>query len=99
VTSAAIAEPRRVVANMFAKGTAFAVEKGAAARDGDRRGPRAGGRLFGRFAFASSLAVVLAFATDLGLTIWTTRAWPARVRRPCGARDGDCGCGSLPRRW
>jgi O-antigen/teichoic acid export membrane protein len=33
-----------------------------------------GAKVFGRFAFASSLAVVLAFATDLGLTIWTTRA-------------------------
>jgi len=33
-----------------------------------------GSEVFGRFAFASSLAVVLAFATDLGLTTWTTRA-------------------------
>ena len=60
---------------MFAKGTAFAVEKGGAARlmvvIAGRMLGEAG---FGRFSFASSLAVVLAFATDLGLTIWTTRA-------------------------
>jgi len=74
VTSAAIAEPRRVVANMFAKGTAFAVEKGAQLAMVIVAGRALGEELFGRFAFASSLAVVLAFATDLGLTIWTTRA-------------------------
>ena len=29
---------------------------------------------FGRFSFATNLAVLLAFVTDLGLTTWTTRA-------------------------
>ena len=74
MTSAAIAQPRRVVANMVAKGTAFAVEKGAqlvlvvvAGRTLKEAG-------FGRFAFATNLAVLLAFVTDLGLTTWTTRA-------------------------
>ena len=41
--------------------------------------------VFGRFSFASSLAVVLAFATDLGLTIWTTRAL---ARNPETQRPG-----------
>ena len=74
MTSAAIAQPRRVVANMVAKGTAFAVEKGAqlvlvvvAGRTLKEAG-------FGRFSFATNLAVLLAFVTDLGLTTWTTRA-------------------------
>jgi len=70
----AIAAPRRVIANMFAKGTAFAVEKGAQLAMVVIAGRLLGAEVFGRFAFASSLAVVLAFATDLGLTIWTTRA-------------------------
>ena len=74
MTSAAIAQPRRVVANMFAKGTSFAVEKLAQLAMVIVAGRALGEVQFGRFAFASSLAVVLAFATDLGLTIWTTRA-------------------------
>src|SRR5262249_15827448 len=75
----AIAAPGRVVANMFAKGTSFVVEKGAqlvlVAIVGQKLG-RAG---FGRFSYASNLAVLLAFGSDLGLTTWTTRAL---ARRP-----------------
>ena len=78
MTSAAIEQPRRVVANMAAKGTAFAVEKGAQLAMVIVAGRTLGEARFGRFAFASSLAVVLAFATDLGLTIWTTRALARR---------------------
>ena len=70
----AIAAPGRVVANMLAKGTSFAVEKGAQLVMVVIAGRTLGTAAFGRFSFASSLAVVLAFATDLGLTIWTTRA-------------------------
>ncbi len=70
----AIAAPGRVVANMFAKGASFAVEKGAHLVMVVIAGRTLGATGFGRFSFASSLAVVLAFATDLGLTIWTTRA-------------------------
>jgi O-antigen/teichoic acid export membrane protein len=70
----AIAAPRRVVANMFAKGTSFAVEKAAQLALVVIAGRALGTEVFGRFSFASSLAVVLAFATDLGLTTWTTRA-------------------------
>ncbi len=78
MTSVAIEQPRRVVANMLAKGTAFAIEKGAQLAMVIVAGRTLGETLFGRFAFASSLAVVLAFATDLGLTIWTTRALARR---------------------
>ena len=70
----AIAAPRRVVANMFAKGTSFLVEKGAQFVLVVIAGRALGTAGFGRFSFASNLAVVLAFASDLGLTIWTTRA-------------------------
>jgi len=70
----AIAAPGRVVANMFAKGTAYAVEKAAQLGLVVVAGRSLGEAGFGRFSFASSLAVLLAFATDLGLTIWTTRA-------------------------
>ena len=84
MTSAAIAQPRRVVANMAAKGTAFAVEKGAQLAMVIVAGRALGEEMFGRFAYASSLAVVLAFATDLGLTIWTTRAL-ARQAEASGA--------------
>jgi O-antigen/teichoic acid export membrane protein len=70
----AIAAPGRVVANMFAKGTSFAIEKAAQFVMVVLAGRELGAAAFGRFSFASSLAVVLAFATDLGLTTWTTRA-------------------------
>lgn len=70
----AIAAPRRVVANVFAKGTSFVVEKGAQMALVVIAGRALGTAAFGRFSFASNLAVLLAFATDLGLTTWTTRA-------------------------
>jgi O-antigen/teichoic acid export membrane protein len=70
----AIAAPGRVVANMFAKGTAYAVERAAQLGLVVIAGRTLGEAGFGRFAFASNLAVLLTFATDLGLTIWTTRA-------------------------
>jgi len=63
VTSAAIAQPRRVVANMVAKGTAFAVEKGAQLALVVVAGWTLGEAGFGRFAWATNLAVLLAFAT------------------------------------
>ena len=74
MTSAAIAQPRRVVANMAAKGTAFAVEKAAQFGLLVFAGRWLGEAGFGRFSFATNLAVLLAFVTDLGLTTWTTRA-------------------------
>jgi O-antigen/teichoic acid export membrane protein len=70
----AIATPRRVVANMFAKGTSFVVEKAGQLVLVAIAGRTLGEAGFGRFSFASSLAVLLAFGSDLGLTTWTTRA-------------------------
>jgi O-antigen/teichoic acid export membrane protein len=70
----AIAAPRQVVANMFAKGTAFLVEKGAQLALIFVVGHELGEAGFGRFSYAVNLAVLLAFVTDLGLTTWTTRA-------------------------
>ena len=67
----AIAAPGRVFANMFAKGTAFVVEKGAQMVMVAIAGRMLGTAGFGRFSFASTLAVVLAFGSDLGLTTWT----------------------------
>ena len=69
-----IAAPRRALFNMAAKGASMAAERVAqlvlvlvAAR---LLGPAA----FGRYSYAASLSVLLAFGTDLGLTIWTTRS-------------------------
>ncbi|HEY7372469.1 MAG TPA: flippase [Polyangia bacterium] len=70
----AIAAPRRVVANMFAKGTAFVVEKAAQMALGIVAAHFLGTAGFGRYSFASNLAVLLAFGSDLGLTTWSTRA-------------------------
>jgi O-antigen/teichoic acid export membrane protein len=70
----AIAAPGRVVANMFAKGTSFVVEKAAQLALVAVAGRELGTAGFGRFSYASTLAVLLAFAADLGLTTWTTRA-------------------------
>lgn len=78
----AIAAPGRVVANMFAKGTAFVVEKAAQMLLVVVAGRALGTAGFGRFSFASNLAVLLAFAGDLGLTTWTTRAL---ARNPAGS--------------
>jgi O-antigen/teichoic acid export membrane protein len=79
-----VREPGRAVLNMAAKGASFAVEKAAqlvlalvAARE-------LGAAVFGQFSYAASLGVLLAFATDLGLTTWTTRAL---ARDPAQAAD------------
>src|SRR5436190_6978379 len=59
---------------MFAKGTAFLVEKCAQLVLIFVIGHALGEAGFGRFSYAVNLAVLLAFVTDLGLTTWTTRA-------------------------
>ena len=43
---------------------------------------------FGRFSFANSVTALLAFGTDLGLTLWTTRAL-AREPAQSGVGPGD----------
>ena len=84
-----VREPGRAVLNMAAKGASFAVEKGAQLVLVLAAAPVLGVAAFGRFSFAASLGALLAFATDLGLTTWTTRALavdpmrdPGRVPRP-----------------
>ncbi len=52
----AIAAPGRVVANMFAKGSSFAVEKGAQLVMVVIAGRELGAAAFGRFSFASTTA-------------------------------------------
>ena len=69
-----VREPGRAVLNMAAKGASFAVEKGAQLVLVLVAAPVLGVAAFGRFSFAASLGALLAFATDLGLTTWTTRA-------------------------
>jgi O-antigen/teichoic acid export membrane protein len=69
-----VREPWRAVVNMAAKGASFAVEKGAQLVLVLAAAPVLGVAAFGRFSFATSLGALLAFATDLGLTTWTTRA-------------------------
>jgi O-antigen/teichoic acid export membrane protein len=59
---------------MAAKGASIAIERGAQVVLVLIVAPRLGATAFGRFAYAASLAVMLAFGADLGLTIWTTRA-------------------------
>jgi O-antigen/teichoic acid export membrane protein len=77
-----VVAPRRALANMVAKGASIAVEKGAQLALVLIVAPRLGTTGFGRFSYAASLSVMLAFGADLGLTIWTTRALarePARL--------------------
>jgi len=69
-----IAEPRRALANMLAKGTSLAVEKGAQLALVLIGAPILGVVAFGRYSYAANVTTLLAFGTDLGLTLWTTRA-------------------------
>jgi O-antigen/teichoic acid export membrane protein len=83
----AIAAPRRVLFNMAAKGAAFAAEKGAQLVLGFVAARTLGAAGFGRYSYAASLAAILAFGTDLGLTIWTTR----EIARHAGLGAGVLG--------
>lgn len=69
-----IVRPRRALANVAAKGGSIAIERGAQLAIMLVAAPILGPAAFGQFAFAGSLGALLAFGTDLGLTIWTTRA-------------------------
>jgi O-antigen/teichoic acid export membrane protein len=81
-----ITAPRRAFFNMVAKGASMAIERGAQLVLVLVAAPLLGPAAYGRFSFAASLAVLLGFGTDLGLTIWTTRAL---------ARDPAAGPGVL----
>ena len=65
---------RRALVNMAAKAGSLAVEKGAQLVLLLVAAPILGVVAFGRLSYALSLTALLAFGTDLGLTLWTTRA-------------------------
>lgn len=69
-----ISEPRRALTNMAAKAGSLVVERGAQLLLLLVCAPVLGVISFGRFSYASSVSTLLAFGTDLGLTLWTTRA-------------------------
>ena len=73
---------RRALGNMAAKAGSLVVERGAQLALLLGAGRMLGVVSFGRFSYASGVTAVLAFGTDLGLTLWTTRAL---------ARDPDPG--------
>ena len=82
-----IAAPRRALFNMAAKGVSLAAEKGAQLVLVLVAAPALGAAGFGRYSYAASLAAILAFGTDLGLTIWTTR----EIARDTGVAPGVLG--------
>jgi O-antigen/teichoic acid export membrane protein len=68
-----ISQPRRALGNMAAKAGSLVVEKGAQALL-LVVGARALGVIsFGRYSYAANVSTLLAFGTDLGITLWTTR--------------------------
>jgi len=75
---------RRALGNMAAKAGSLVVERGAQLALLLGAGRMLGVVSFGRFSYANGVTAVLAFGTDLGLTIWTTRAL-ARDRDPAFA--------------
>lgn len=79
-----VADPRRVIANMTAKGMSLVVEKGAQLALPLVGAPALGVVAFGRYSYAASVTTLFAFGTDLGLTLWTTRAL---ARDPAHAPD------------
>jgi O-antigen/teichoic acid export membrane protein len=64
---------RRALVNMAAKAGSLVVEKGAQLTLVLVAAPVLGVISFGRFSYAGSVTALLAFGTDLGLTLWTTR--------------------------
>jgi O-antigen/teichoic acid export membrane protein len=73
---------RRAFVNMAAKAGSLVIERGAQLALVLVAAPILGVVSFGRFSFATSVTALLAFGTDLGLTLWTTRAL---ARDPSGA--------------
>jgi len=67
------ADLRRALRNMAAKAGSLIVER-AAQLALLLAAPLLGAASFGRFSYATGVTAVLAFGTDLGLTLWTTRA-------------------------
>ncbi|HEY8924970.1 MAG TPA: oligosaccharide flippase family protein [Polyangia bacterium] len=79
-----LADPRRVAANIAAKALSLVVEKGAQLALPLVGAPMLGVVEFGRYSYAASVSTLFAFGTDLGLTLWTTRAL---ARDPAHAPD------------
>lgn len=65
---------RRALVNMAAKAGSLVIERGAQLALVLVAAPLLGVAAFGRYSYAAGVATLLAFGTDLGLTIWTTRA-------------------------
>jgi len=81
------AERARALANLFAKAVSLPLEKGCRFLLMFLAGRLLGEAGFGRFQFALTVTGFLAFGTDLGLGIWTTRAL-ARSRADGAATVG-----------
>jgi len=80
------ADLRRAFVNMAAKAGSIAIERVAQLILMLGAAPILGVVSFGRFSFANSVTALLAFGTDLGLTLWTTRALAREPLRVDGAR-------------
>lgn len=65
---------REALRNVPIKGVSLAFERVCGLALVLVAAPRLGEAAFGRFAFASTVTVILAYGTDLGLGLWTTRA-------------------------
>ena len=65
---------RRALGNMVAKAGSLVVERGAQLALFLVAAPLLGPAAFGRFSYLLSITALLAFGTDLGLTLWMTRA-------------------------
>jgi O-antigen/teichoic acid export membrane protein len=67
-------EPRRALSNLTLKAVSLGLERGCRFLVTVVAAPILGQAAFGRFAFAWTVTALLAFGTDLGLGLWTTRA-------------------------
>ena len=90
------ADLRRAFVNMAAKAGSIVIERVAQLVLMLGAAPILGVVSFGRFSFANSVTALLAFGTDLGLTLWTTRALarePVQSAVASSARRITCGSG------
>lgn len=67
-------ELRTALSNLSLKALSLGLERGCRLLVTIAAAPVLGQAAFGRFAFASTVTALLAFGTDLGLGLWTTRA-------------------------
>jgi O-antigen/teichoic acid export membrane protein len=69
-----LAGQRGALSNLALKGASLGLERGCRFLVTVVAAPVLGQAAFGRFAFASTVTMLLALGTDLGLSLWTTRA-------------------------